>query len=386
MKRIIPILMTVALLTLSMVLASCNLFPVEDPEPEPEHVHSFVNTVVEPTCTSEGYTEHVCSECGYIMLNDFEPVNKKAHLYEIVETVDATCTEEGYVLEECKYCKVQSKTPIEPAHDFGEWITVVEMDCDTDGENRRYCNNCAEFEIETIAKEHRVENEESEVVEGNCKTPGYTKVTCTKCDFEEIRDYVEYDHSFGAWVAVTSTCTSEGISRRTCSECGCVEEAIRVADHDYSIVTVVEPTELVMGYTEHACVCGDSYRDTYVSTKGTEGLTYKTVGEGEEAYLVLVGVPEEFEGDTIVIPSEFNGVAVKVIGVQAFYNLKGVTKLYLTNTVTEFELAAFWHSDITEINFEGTLEEWNAIEKGANWNNAMQSIVVNCTDGTVEVK
>lgn len=382
MKRIIPVLMTVALLTLSMVLASCNLFPVE--EPEPEHVHSFVDTVVDPTCKAEGYTLHTCSECGYVMMNQFEPVNAKAHLYEIVETVDATCTEKGYVREQCKYCKVEKVTELEPAHDFGEWITVREMDCDVDGENHRYCKNCAEFEVEIIPAEHRAENEVATEVEGTCKTPGYTKVTCTKCDFEEIRDYVEYDHSFGDWVAVTSTCTSEGISRRTCSECGCIEEAIRVSDHVYSIVTVVEPTDTAMGYTEHACVCGDSYRDTYVSTKGTEGLVYETVGEGEDAYKILAGVAEGFEGDTIVIPSENGGVKVTVVGVQALYNLKGVTKVYLTNTVTKFDIAAFWHSGVTEFNFEGTVEEWNAIDKGDSWNNAMQSFVVNCTDGTVE--
>ena len=60
MKKLLLITL-IAVLVLS--LASCDLFKKTTTEPEPCR-HEYEATVVAPTCSAEGYTEHVCLHCG----------------------------------------------------------------------------------------------------------------------------------------------------------------------------------------------------------------------------------------------------------------------------------------------------------------------------------
>lgn len=41
--------------------------------------------------------------------------------------------------------------------------------------------------------------------------------------------------------------------------------------------------------------------------------------------------------------------------------------------------------DLTEINYKGTIEQWNNVEKGNDWNKGVPATVVHCTDGDVEL-
>ena len=62
--------------------------------------HSFVDTVVDPTCTERGYTLHRCKDCGYSYEDSY--VDAKGHTYGdwIIEE-EATCTEDGTMKREC---------------------------------------------------------------------------------------------------------------------------------------------------------------------------------------------------------------------------------------------------------------------------------------------
>lgn len=70
-----------------------------------EHEHSFVETVVAPTCADRGYTLHVCTVegCGYQYEDTY--VSSLGHSYgEWVEERAATCTQEGLMTRECVRC------------------------------------------------------------------------------------------------------------------------------------------------------------------------------------------------------------------------------------------------------------------------------------------
>ena len=73
--------------------------PGDEPEPDP-HVHSYTTTVIEPTCTKQGYILYSC-ECGYGYIADGEDAT--GHSY--AETVtEPTCTDKGFTTHKCEVC------------------------------------------------------------------------------------------------------------------------------------------------------------------------------------------------------------------------------------------------------------------------------------------
>ena len=69
----------------------------------PSLTHSYVSTVIDPTCTEQGYTSHTCSECGNIYVDDY--TNELGHNFgEWRETKAPTCIEVGTKQRDCSRC------------------------------------------------------------------------------------------------------------------------------------------------------------------------------------------------------------------------------------------------------------------------------------------
>ena len=63
--------------------------------------HSYTTTVVDPTCTANGYTLHECGTCGYSYRDNV--VNTTGHSHTTVVTAP-TCTTAGYTTYTCTKC------------------------------------------------------------------------------------------------------------------------------------------------------------------------------------------------------------------------------------------------------------------------------------------
>lgn len=62
-----------------------------------DHVHNYTSTTVEPTCTEQGYVEHICSDCGYVCCDSL--VDPLGH-----DMAKVACGEKKYCLREgCGY-------------------------------------------------------------------------------------------------------------------------------------------------------------------------------------------------------------------------------------------------------------------------------------------
>ncbi len=98
-------------------------------------------------------------------------------------------------------------------------------------------------------------------------------------------------------------------------------------------------------------VCQYKYGDTI-------GLKYE-LNSHKDGYTVIdLG---EVNATEIKIPNVYKGLPVTSIGSSAFKNC----------------------SSLTSINFEGSTDEWKAIEKGNKWDYSTGYYTVYCTDGTV---
>ena len=115
--------------------------PTEPPKPsESPHMHSYQSTVIAPTCTTKGYTEHRCS-CGDSYKDSYS--NALAHSFT-EQVVAATCTSGGYVLRTCSRCGAAETTNTTPAlgHDYHD--TVVAPTTTSEGYTEHICSRCGD--------------------------------------------------------------------------------------------------------------------------------------------------------------------------------------------------------------------------------------------------
>ena len=73
-----------------------------------------------------------------------------------------------------------------------------------------------------------------------------------------------------------------------------------------------------------------------------------------------------------------------IISESAFEGCVNLSIVVIGNKVTMIDYKAFYYcSSLTSITFEGTVEEWNAIEKGDDWKYKVPATEVVCKDGSV---
>lgn len=102
----------------------------------------------------------------------------------------------------------------------------------------------------------------SEEIEATCTEEGYTKFTCSDCGYSYQNDYIpSLGHRYNnGEVTKKPTCTSSGVLTYTCTACKAeYTETIPETGHQFrEWVVVKEATETEEGIREHVCnVCGE---------------------------------------------------------------------------------------------------------------------------------
>ncbi len=182
------------------------------------HKHSYLSTVVSPTCTSEGYTEHTCSSCG----NSYTDSIKKAtgHKYTSVVT-KPTCTKDGSTKHTCSSCGNSYTDSIKKATGHKYTSVVTKPTCTKDGSTKHTCSSCGNSYTDSVKKAtgHKYVTSNHAVT---CTSDGYTKHTCSACG-DTYKDNIKKapGHSWSEWDFIrTSSHTSTGLKKRICNTCG----------------------------------------------------------------------------------------------------------------------------------------------------------------------
>ena len=72
--------------------------------------HKFVDKTIAPTYDAEGYTEHICSVCGYSYRDNYTPKKDRADISKATVTVAATSVYTGKALKPTVTVKLGGKT------------------------------------------------------------------------------------------------------------------------------------------------------------------------------------------------------------------------------------------------------------------------------------
>ena len=132
----------------------------------------------------------------------------------------------------------------------------------------------------------------------------------------------------------------------------------------------------------------------------TDANGYIFYEDGNACYLIgYCGVDSE-----LTLPDSCNGKPYEIYK-YSFYGQSGLTSITIPNSVTSIGYGAFWDCDLssvtigngvtsiagfafacnnlTSITFSGTISQWEAIEKGSQWNSGIVASYVACADGDV---
>ena len=258
--------------------------------------HNDIVTVVEPTCTADGYTEHKCKDCVRVVRSDVtkalghdyaskittkasctedgvltyictrcdesytEKIPATGHKYNAVVT-EASCDKGGYTLHTCANCgdTYKDNFTAPTGHKYTK-TTVKQASCKTDGVDVYTCDTCGDSYSEVIkAKGHVYASEVTK--KANCTDDGVITYTCANCGDKYTEVIKAKGHNYSAEVTKKATCVTDGVKTFTCADCGDVyTEKLEALGHTYGISEVVKPTCDNDGYTKFTCsVCGDSY-------------------------------------------------------------------------------------------------------------------------------
>lgn len=226
--------------------------------------HDVIETVItEPTCAEAGSKELTCSRCDYKEIVEI-PATGEHTWDEGVVTTEPTCGAEGEKTYTCTVCEEQKTEAIAKLeHAYGEWEVVKAPTCTVYGSEARICANCGRAEMRIVdALGHDLQEEV--ITPATCGEAGEKKVTCSRCDYEEIvKIPATGEHTYGEWEVVTpATCGEAGLEKAVCTVCGHEEtrEIPATGEHTWDAgVVTKEPTCTEKGERTYNCtICSET--------------------------------------------------------------------------------------------------------------------------------
>lgn len=325
------------------------------------HIHEYTMTVVDPTCTSPGYTEYRCKNCedryqenetpalGHDYKEEKIPAKcdeKGKIIYtcsrgdssyteeipalnhqwdEGVITREATCDSEGVRLYTCKRDQSHTKTEVIPLmpHTWDEGVVTKEATCTETGIKTYTCKqNQSHTKTETIPSlgGHKIKEV---VVYPTCTNSGYTLLTCENCDYNEIKpeSFVEpLEHDWAEGIVTTpATCTTKGVMTYTCKR-----------DSKHAYTEEIDYADHIFENASGKCIVCQTV--DYFS----QGLQYSL---NNDTYMV-VGIGR-CEDKVITIPAYYRGIKVTKIGWEAFKDNLAIEEVRIPETMEQIQDFAF---------------------------------------------
>ena len=365
-----------------------------------------VDEVIEPTCTTGGFTRNVCEECGgvhedtltnptdhkwstwhydatkqkHIRICENNPEHQEEDVCSFeTQTILPTCEDDGYDLLTCLTCQHEERRNTIPAlgHDYDEWVYDGDSTPE-DNTKHTHTHVCKRDKTHTETKDCvMVETVEA----GNCFESEEITTSCKDCHISFTREGAKsLGHKWGKWEMVDEqthkkTCENDSTHEETNShqykievnEPTCLENGLKTytcLDCEYQYTEEIPALTHLWGEwqkkddTEHIRIC--QHDENHIETDKHKYTTNNYCDDCHEDGLVYiqegghykVGKNSEMTCKEIIIPSMHNGYPVKAIGSYAFRNSK-IEKLTIASSVEEIEINAFLFCEkLQEVKFE----------------------------------
>lgn len=239
-----------------------------------DHIAQFADTVVDPTCTKQGYTHHVCTVkgCTYAPVDDTY-VAATDHTWVKTQTNAPACTEQGTAFYKCSACGATRTEKIAAlGHDLSRCDLVPDATCTQPGRAVGTCARCGMKIDEVIpAKGHDYSYKSASSTEPTCTESGRYQGTCPRCGKEYNDTIPALGHDWGEWV-VTQEPTAEttGYRYHLCARCNTREgeDIPKLHEHAWNAGVVTQkPTATEPGVKTFTCtICGATKTESIPAT------------------------------------------------------------------------------------------------------------------------
>lgn len=239
-----------------------------------DHIAQFADTVVDPTCTKQGYTHHVCTVkgCTYAPVDDTY-VAATDHTWVKTQTNAPACTEQGTAFYKCSACGATRTEKIAAlGHDLSRCDLVPDATCTQPGRAVGTCARCGMKIDEVIpAKGHDYSYKSASSTEPTCTESGRYQGTCPRCGKEYNDTIPALGHDWGEWVvAQEPTAETTGYRYHLCARCNTREgeDIPKLHEHAWNAGVVTQkPTATEPGVKTFTCtICGATKTESIPAT------------------------------------------------------------------------------------------------------------------------
>ena len=239
-----------------------------------DHIAQFADTVVDPTCTKQGYTHHVCTVkgCTYAPVDDTY-VAATDHTWVKTQTNPPACTEQGTVFYKCSACGATRTEKIAAlGHDLSRCDLVPDATCTQPGRAVGTCARCGVKIDEVIpAKGHDYSYKSASSTEPTCTESGHYQGTCPRCGKDYNDTIPALGHDWGEWVvAQEPTAETTGYRYHLCARCNARvgEDIPKLHEHAWNAGVVTQkPTATEPGVKTFTCtICGATKTESIPAT------------------------------------------------------------------------------------------------------------------------
>lgn len=239
-----------------------------------DHIAQFADTVVDPTCTKQGYTHHACTVkgCTYAPVDDTY-VAATDHTWVKTQTNPPACTKQGTAFYKCSACGATRTEKIAAlGHDLSRCDLLPDATCTKPGRAVGTCARCGVKIDEVIpAKGHDYSYKSASSIEPTCTESGRYQGTCPRCGKDYNDTIPALGHDWGEWVvAQEPTYTTTGYRYHICARCNTRvgEDIPKLHEHvwDAGVVTQ-KPTATEPGVKTFTCtICGATKTEAIPAT------------------------------------------------------------------------------------------------------------------------
>lgn len=220
------------------------------------------DSVVDPTCTEQGYCLHTCAQCGFSYKDNYTEAT--GHTVVSDAAVVPTCAAAGLTAgEHCSICQaVLVAQEVVPALEHTDTVDeAVAATCTATGLTEgSHCAVCgavltAQETIPMVAHQYQEIHNSA-----TCTNEGYVIYQCTQCGNQLLEESPQQPHNYvkDEQLSRLSTCTRAGVDCYRCAVCGDLQiTSLPVLAHQFEYTETQPSTPNERGCEVYTCcLCG----------------------------------------------------------------------------------------------------------------------------------